>query len=102
MERFRDVAADVLLRNRCILLECKGEEDHIHLLIDLHPDNNLPALLGATKSATSRILRKEFESELRPYFKGVAECGYEFLSSPTRLPKEKGAKSLVPSPKGEG
>jgi len=69
VERFRNVAANVLIRNQCILLECKGEEDHIHLLIDLHPDNNLSALLGATKSATSRILRKEFESELRPYFK---------------------------------
>jgi putative transposase len=102
VERFRDVAANVLLRNRCILLECKGEEDHIYLLIDLHPDNNLLALLGATKSATSRIPRKEFESELRPYFKGVAECGYELPSSPTRLPKEKGDKSLVPSPLAEG
>jgi len=69
VERFKEVAANVLIKSQCILLECKGEEDHIHLLIDLHPDNNLSALLGATKSATSRILRKEFESELRPYFK---------------------------------
>ncbi len=33
---------------------------------------------------------------------GVADCGYELPSSPTLLPTEKGAKSLVPSPNGEG
>jgi hypothetical protein len=33
---------------------------------------------------------------------GVTECGYDLPSSPTLLPGEKGAKSLVPSPKGEG
>ncbi|MCY7273176.1 MAG: hypothetical protein LH702_05390, partial [Phormidesmis sp. CAN_BIN44] len=31
---------------------------------------------------------------------GVAECKYELPSSPTLLPKEKGAKDLVPSPLG--
>ncbi|MCH9055151.1 hypothetical protein L5220_04360 [Synechococcus sp. PCC 6716] len=35
-------------------------------------------------------------------FVGIAECGYELPSFPTLLAKEKGAKSLVPSPLGEG
>ncbi len=63
------VAANVLVKNKCILLECKGEGNHIHLLLDIHPDNNISTLLGSIKSATSRILRKDFESELRPHFK---------------------------------
>ena len=67
-ERFREVAANVLVKNKCILLECKGEDDHIHLLLDIHPDNNISTLLGSIKSATSRVLRKEFESELKPHF----------------------------------
>ena len=33
---------------------------------------------------------------------GIAECKYEFPSSPTLLPKEKGARILVPSPVGRG
>ncbi|OLP16981.1 hypothetical protein BST81_18540 [Leptolyngbya sp. 'hensonii'] len=33
---------------------------------------------------------------------GFAECKYELPSSPTLLPQEKGAKTLVPSPLGEG
>jgi putative transposase len=68
-ERFQEVAANVLVKNKCVLLECKGESNHIHLLLDIHPDNNISTLLGSIKSATSRILRKEFESELKPYFK---------------------------------
>ena len=68
-ERFQEVAANVLVKNKCILLECKGESNHIHLLLDIHPANNISTLLGSIKSATSRILRKEFEPELRPHFK---------------------------------
>ena len=51
------------------MLECKGESDHVHFLLDIHPDNNISSLLGSMKSACSRMLRKEFESELRPHFK---------------------------------
>lgn len=68
LERIQDVAANVCIKNQCHLLECKGDPDQVHLLIDMHPDNNLSTFLGSLKSATSRILRKEFESELRPYF----------------------------------
>jgi putative transposase len=69
VERIQEVAANVCIKNQCYLLECKGDPDHVHLLIDMHPGNNLSTFLGSIKSATSRILRKEFESELRPYFK---------------------------------
>ena len=69
VERLTEIAGNVLVKNDCILLECKGEDDHVHLLIDLHPKNSISALLGSIKSATSRILRKEFEPELRPYFR---------------------------------
>jgi PIN domain nuclease of toxin-antitoxin system len=33
---------------------------------------------------------------------GVAESKYDLPSSPTLLPKEKGARTLVPSPTGRG
>lgn len=68
MERINDIAGNVLVKNKCILSECKGEGDHVHLLIDIHPDNNISRLLGSIKSATSRIIRKEFDSELRQFY----------------------------------
>lgn len=69
IDRAEEVAAGVCIKNNCILLECNGEADHIHLLIDMHPDVAPSRLFGSTKSAISRILRKEFEAELRPRFK---------------------------------
>ena len=68
IERASEVGAGVLIKNDSILLECDGEADHIHFLIDMHPSCAPSVLLGSMKSAISRILRKEFESELRPYF----------------------------------
>ncbi|MGF1540772.1 MAG: transposase [Pleurocapsa sp.] len=43
----------------------------MHLLVDLHPDNNLSHLHGSLKSATSRILRKEFPELKRFCKKGL-------------------------------
>jgi putative transposase len=68
IDRAQEVAGRVTVAKNCILLECDGESDHIHLLIDMHPDVAPSRLLGSIKSAISRILRSEFESELRKHF----------------------------------
>jgi len=68
IERINEIAANVLVKNKCILSECKGEGDHVHLLIDMHPDNNISRLLGSIKSATSRGIRKEFDAELKTFY----------------------------------
>ena len=70
MERIHEISANVLIKNKCILSECKGEGDHVHMLIDMHPDNNISRLLGSIKSATSRAIRKEFDEELKQFYPG--------------------------------
>lgn len=67
VDRIQAVATNVLIRNRCTLLEFGGEPDHVHLLIDLHPDNNWSQLCGSVKSATSRMVGKEFADKIRPH-----------------------------------
>lgn len=69
VDRADEVAASILVVKDCILLECNGEPDHIHLLVDMHPSVAPSKVFGSIKSAISRTLRKEFEPELRPYFK---------------------------------
>ncbi|HEY9803777.1 MAG TPA: IS200/IS605 family transposase [Leptolyngbyaceae cyanobacterium] len=44
------------------------EVNHVHLLIDVHPDNNISQLIGSLKSASSRIIRKEFQDYLKQYY----------------------------------
>ena len=67
----RTVMEKVLEKNQCLLLEYGGEPDHLHLLIDVHPDNNISQLLGSLKSATSRVLRREFPELVRFCRKGL-------------------------------
>ena len=44
---------EILTDWRCKLVEFGGEEDHIHLLIDIHPALNISELINNLKSATA-------------------------------------------------
>ncbi|MEH1805656.1 MAG: IS200/IS605 family transposase [Nostoc sp.] len=62
-------------KRKCFLTEFSGvrgasrrEDNHVHLLIDVHPDNNISQLIGSLKSASSRIIRKEFQDYLKQYY----------------------------------
>lgn len=68
------------------LIECKadlGKRDHIHLLVDLAPRISLGKLCNILKTISSREIRKEFATELKPYYwKPVFwKRGYGYTSS---------------------
>ena len=50
------------------LLEFNGEADHIHLLLDMHPNIMPSKFINNLKTVSSRLIRKEFEEELKPYY----------------------------------
>lgn len=50
------------------LLEFNGEADHIHLLLEMHPNIMPSKLINNLKTVSSRLIRKEFEEELKPYY----------------------------------
>jgi putative transposase len=57
----------------CRLDEFGGEEDHIHLLISIHPALNISELVNNLKSATSKKTRNHFRDHVakfywKPYF----------------------------------
>ena len=89
VKRLEEIFIRILEKHKCVLEECGAEDDHIHLLIDLHPDNNISTLLGSMKSASSRILRKEFAEELSQfYWKNVLWGEQYFVSSTGGAPIE--------------
>lgn len=49
-----------------VALECMP--DHMHILFDAKPNMNLAEFINAFKSASSRNMRKQFASELKPYY----------------------------------
>lgn len=50
------------------LLEFGGEEDHIHLLLDMHPSLMISKFVGNLKTITSRYTRKKYVSHLSKYY----------------------------------
>lgn len=77
MEDMKQVFDRVLAANNSELEECNGEPDHVHLLIDLHPDNNISDLVASLKSASSRVLREKYKPEIDKYYWGKAKLWHD-------------------------
>ncbi len=90
LEKLREVFAHVCIKTKCQLIEFSGESDHVHLLVDFHPDNNISDFTASLKSSSSRIVRKEFESHLSKfYFKPVFWSSSYYVASSGGAPIEK-------------
>jgi putative transposase len=76
LAKLQEVFSRVCEKRKCELLEFNGVrgsvslglENHVHLLVDAHPDNNTSQLISSLKSASSRIVRKEFEEYLKQFY----------------------------------
>jgi putative transposase len=77
LEDMKSVFDRILLANKSILEECNGKPDHVHLLISLHPDNNISDLVASLKSASSRILREKYKSEIDQHYWGKAKLWHD-------------------------
>lgn len=50
------------------LLEFNGEADHVHLLLDMHPNIMPSKFINSLKTVTSRLLRKEYADHLQKFY----------------------------------
>ena len=50
------------------LLECNGEPDHMHLLLELPPTVQLSTCVNNLKTVSSRLLRKAYGAELARWY----------------------------------
>jgi len=87
------ITAEVLLRlsevfhATCLkwesrVVEFNGEPDHVHLLIDYNPKVQISKFVNNLKTVSSRLIRKEFEQQLRQvYSQPVFWSGAYFVSS---------------------
>lgn len=97
------------------LIECNGEDDHVHMLIVYPPKVALSKLVNSLKGVSSRLLR-EWRPEVRGRYNGgvlwspsyfVASCGgaplsivAEYVKSQREAPS--GRSRLPPRPEGRG
>lgn len=82
LKRLEAILVDLLEKWDCKLVEFNGEEDHVHLLFQYHPDLQLSKLVNNIKSVTSRRLRQEYAEHLEKFFwKDVFWNGSYFVAS---------------------
>ena len=81
---FRDLAAifaKVCQDFEATLVECSGEDDHVHLLVEYPPKVSLSKLVNSLKGVSSRRLRA-FRPEIKGrYCKGVLWSASYFAAS---------------------
>ena len=71
IEYLAKVFADVCNNFEVELAEFDGEHDHVHLLINYPPKIPISKLVNSLKGVSSRLLRKNFASIHKHYWKGV-------------------------------
>ncbi len=97
------------------LIECDGEDDHVHLLVNYPPKVTLSRLVNSLKGVSSRLLRESRPEITGRYHKGAlwspsyfaASCGGAPLSVIADYVKSqreaaKGRSRVPPLPQGRG
>lgn len=64
----RQAFAEILEDWRCELIEFGAEEDHVHLLVSIHPALNISTLINNLKTASARRARNRFAQHLEPFY----------------------------------
>ena len=65
------------------VVECNGEDNHVHLLVEYHPKVSISSLVRSMKGVSSRVLRQERPDIAKHYWKSqlwspsyfAASCG---------------------------
>ena len=68
LERMKEIFAGVCEKAKSELIEFSGESDHVHLLVSMAPHIKVSQLVTNLKASSSRIVRKEFASEIRKVY----------------------------------
>lgn len=71
LTRAAEIMKDVAARWECALLECQGDADHLHALLEVLPRVRPSDLVNNLKTVTSRRLRKEFPFLVKAYKRPV-------------------------------
>ena len=123
----RDVLSELAIRDLCaifakvckdfeaMLVECGGEDDHVHLLVEYPPKVALSKLVNSLKGVSSRLLREARPEVAGRYKDGVlwspsyfvASCGgapLTVVAEYVRVQREApaGRSCLPPRPEGRG
>ena len=64
LDRLKEIITNLCQKWEVELLEFNGEADHVHLLLDMHPNIMPSTFINNLKTVTSRLMKKEFAEHL--------------------------------------
>ena len=70
------------------VIECIGEDSHVHILVAYHPKMSVSSLVRSMKGVSSRMLRQERPDIAAHYYKGVLWSPSYFAASCGGAPLE--------------
>lgn len=90
LDRMNDIFIETLEQMQCELIEFGGEDDHVHLMVSISPQQNISSLVGKLKGKSSYFIRQEFWEDVKDKLWGahfwspsycVVSCGGAPLES---------------------
>ena len=92
------------------LVECNGEDDHVHLLVEYPPQISISKLVNSLKGVSSRLIRAERPEIRGRYYKGTlwspsyfaASCGGAPISILKQYVEQQRQDAPPPRPKWRG
>lgn len=65
LTRTKAIIEETCRQMDCELLEFNGEDDHVHLMVTVHPKISVSSLIGKLKGKSSYFLRKEYWQQIK-------------------------------------
>ncbi len=103
LKRLEEILRSTCQKWEVSLLEFNGESDHVHLLIDYHPNIQISKFVNNLKTVSSRLIRRDFGQELAKTYRNkpvfwtgayyVGSCGSVTLDQLKRYVENQHAPS---------
>lgn len=64
LTRVEEIIRETCSQMDCDLIEFNGEDDHVHMMVEVYPKVAVSNLVGKLKGKSAYILRREFWNEI--------------------------------------
>lgn len=68
LDRLEEICRDLCNKWEVDMETFGGEADHVHLMLDMHPNIMPSKLVNNLKTVSSRLIRKEFKEHLKQFY----------------------------------
>lgn len=93
LKRMEELIRETCTQMECELIEFNGEDDHVHLMVSVHPKVAVSNFVGKLKGKTAYFIRQEFNQELKKklwgnHFWSPSYCVVSCGGAPLKIVKE--------------